>query len=326
MRNTIDFSIFKNDNFGWGGLYKEEKAFEESVKAGFITNFDIFIKRSDPIVSSLKDRIKQLFNFDEGWAFWWAEKILLGSRIPHGPQNMGNCVGYSAALALCYLMLQEIVIQGQNEIYCHPFIPWLYGAGRVYQGNGGGWGDGSNGVWQVNACLKNGVLFADLPGLPSGGPQCSSSVGRKWGSSRSTLDKWKDKAEPHKIKAATRCRDAEDVKKVVTELQYPVTHATSTWFRKAGYDSKYGLTLWKVGGRAAHQTFTEAIFKIKGQWFAYIGNQWGNNYHGTVGRGFPQGGFVTPIEEYDRFIKSSACYAYQDFGGRTQQKPDFNLF
>lgn len=326
MNRTIDFSLFRNSNFGWAGLYKEERAFEESVRRGLITDFDVFIKQSVPIKSLLAERIKRLFNFDDGWAFWWAEKLLLKYRIAHGPQNIGNCVGYSAALCLCYLMLQEIVIQGQNEEFFHPFVPWLYGAGRVYQGNGGGWGDGSNGIWQVNACLENGVLPADLAGLPPGGPQCSSSIGRRWGSSRSTLDAWKDKAAPYKIRSATRCKDAEDVKKVITEFHYPVTHATNSWFHKSGYDSKYDLTLWRIGGRASHQTFTEGMFKIKGQWFAYVGNQWGNNYHGAPGRNFPLGGFVTPIEDYDRFIKSSACYAYQDFSGRTEQLNDFSIF
>jgi hypothetical protein len=321
----IDFNIFDNDNFGWAGLYQEEKAFELAVKQGYVMEFNNFLATSNPISDAIKKRIQQMFQFDKGWAFWYAEQIYLKFRIPHGPQNMGNCVAYSAFLVLCYLMLQEILVIGDNEEFYYPFIPYLYGAGRVYEGGNRLGGDGSNGIWQINACMKHGVLPSDLSGIPDGAPQCSSSIGRTWGRSKSTLDQWRPKALPYKIRATTRCTSAEDVKKMIVDYQYPVTHASSAWFRRSGYDSKYELTLWTLGGRAAHQTFTEACFEIKGQWFFYIGNQWGNNYHGNPGRGFPLGGFVVPFETYDRFIKTSACYAYQDFGGRERQKPDFKI-
>jgi hypothetical protein len=321
----INFNIFKDNNFGWLGLYEEEKAFEESVRQNLITEFNAFIASSDPIAEALKKRIQNMFQFDKGWAFWYAEQLYLKYRIPHGPQNIGNCVAYSAFLVLCYLMIQENFVLGQTQEFFYPFIPYLYGAGRVYEGGNRIRGDGSNGVWQINACMKHGVLPMDLDGLPSG-PQGTSQVGRQWGSNRKILDYWRPKALPYKIRATTRCNNANDVMKVVVDYQYPVTHASRMWFRRAGYDAKYGLNLYRLGGSAAHQTFTEAIFEIKGQWFAYIGNQWGNNYHGNPGRGFPPGGFVVTIEEYDRFIKSSACYAYQDFGGRQKQKLNMDIF
>jgi hypothetical protein len=312
---SINFNLFSNGNFGWTGMTEELRA-RNALDSDVITSIDQVADAYTAMPSQLTELMKRYFNFDEGWAFWTAMQIVNGSQVPPGPQNIGNCVAYAAHLVLCDLMAQEIFILGQFEKFFLPFIPWLYGAGRVYEGNNRIRGDGSNGVWQIRAVMNHGVLPSDLPGLPPGGPQCSSSVGRQWGSSKSVLDRWKEHASPFKIGKTAEINSFEDAKRCVVDLQCPFTQASSLWFKKSHYDSKYGITIYKLGGRAAHQTYCRGIFKIKGEWFAYIGNQWGANYHADPGRGFPRGGFIVTADTYDRFIKNSACYMYQDLEGR----------
>jgi hypothetical protein len=64
-----------------------------------------------------------------------------------------------------------------------------------------------------------------------------------------------------------------------------------------------------------------ARVKIKGNWFYYIGNQWGRDFHGAPGKG-PRGGFWIPAELMDRWLPRAVVYSRGKFAGQLPRKPD----
>lgn len=321
--------IAKAQQFGWAGIYEEEKAFDHLYQYGdCFVEFDEYTRqqrnyRQDAIV-----RARSEMPFDNGWCFWHGVNKVYGAQVQPGAQNIGNCVGYSAILSCVDLQAQEILIDGDLENAFVPTVLFSYGAGRVLV-NGGRSpirGDGSIGSWQAKADSEFGFLDASLPGLPDAPANeiqepYSAETGRVWGRSATVLREWAPKAKDHTVMHSARLQSADETKKSVTELFRPFTIASSWAFRPKGFDPKYGIMIYTRdrGGRWDHQMHGRAVFEIKGQWFVYIGNQWGLRAHKDVGEGFPRGGFVITIEEYAQWVREAAVYARGGFKGRSTE-------
>lgn len=328
----MDFSLFKDGNFGWAGATVEENEFDKALTRPDFNIFsqDDFISevssiKSEAFDSDVEAYLFNLMEIDEGWCFYTATDLLLGDNAsPPGPQNMGNCVAASAVLTQEDEQCNNIVLKGEPEKFFPIWTPPTYGFGRVFVGNNSIRGDGSVGLWQIEACMKYGNVPYDSKSVWPNEPRIGSrNANRTLGSSKSKLQKFVDEANPYKIERTAKITNFEKAKDIVCKTRCPFTVASNLWFRSAGYDRKYGLHLYKIGGRAAHQTYCRAIVKIKGSWFVYQGNQWGEDYHGDPGKG-PKGGFWVPASEYDRFLRSSYAYAYDGFTGRPAI--DFKLF
>lgn len=310
--------------FGWLGHEREKKAFAEVMQRDhppFVMFDDFVAKESRPA----KDYPTPP-GFDGGWEFWTGVEKCYGKQVAPGPQDVGDCVGYSTVLSATDLIAHEVYWEGQNEKFFIPTVLFSYGAGRVYIGGGRlGNSDGSLGSWQIAADTEYGFLPSDLPGLPFKPDEPCEPEGRivkQWGSQKSILDQWKDKAAPFRLGEGTKIESSDQLKKVVCELHRPVTIASDWGFAKAGLDSATGLVLWRRSGSWGHQMHIRGVIEIKGRWFAYIGNQWGTTFHGDPGKG-PTGGFWVPFEIMDQWVRDAEVYARGLFPGRPADKPDF---
>ena len=307
--------------FGWAGQYKESKAFEYVAEHGDVfVEPDEFQKARDTFAKSQVDKLIKQMPFDEGFAFWASELACFGSPIPPGPQDCGDCVAYSDVLAMIDRLCFESFCLGESDVPETFYVPFSYGTSRVYVGGNRIRGDGSTGAWSAQAAKTYGYLPTNVEGLrikASEPLEPDAATTRRFGSSKQEHDKWKDHAEPFKIKNAARVRTAEEAKEMVTVHHLPLTIASGQGFVKRGFDSKYGITLWRPGGAWAHQMRIRGIFSIKGSWFVYVGNQWGANYHGKVGDGFPLGGFVITFEDFARWVPRANVYVRGGMQGRT---------
>lgn len=222
-----------------------------------------------------------------------------------GPQALGDCVGYSAALCLLCRFGFEVAGEGQFELAIQPYVPWLYGAGRVYVGGNRLRGDGSLGTWQIEAARTYGVLPNNLADLPNYG----SSTGRAWGSNRRILDAWKAKAAPFRVVESTRITSWNQLAEAMIQHKRPATIASNQGFRTPFPDERVGKTFGKPGGNWAHQMHVQAIDLDDRRPAARVGNQWGRNAHGRQLDG-PDGTFWVDADFMDRWLRSATCFAY----------------
>lgn len=222
-----------------------------------------------------------------------------------GPQALGDCVGYSSTLCLQCRFGFEVAGLGQFQQAIQPFVPWLYGAGRVYVGGNRLRGDGSLGTWQIEAARTYGVLPSNLPGLPNYG----SSTGRAWGSSKRILDEWKDKAAPYRVVESARVGSWDQLVEAMLKHHRPLTIASNQGFRTPYPDEKVGKTFGKPGGSWSHQMHIQAVDLDPRRPGARIGNQWGTNAHGRQLDG-PNGTFWVDADFLDRWCRGATVFAY----------------
>lgn len=309
------------EHFGWAGAYQEEKAYDYIRMHG-----DVFVDvgdLADDRALFSKNQVAKLVEqmpFDYGFAFWPCVDACFGAQLPCGPQDCGNCVAYSDVLTMIDRLCFESYVLGESDVPETFYVPWNYGTSRVYVGGGRLRGDGSTGAWAAQAAKTYGYLPTSTPGLrikPNEPLEPDAATTRRFGSSRAELDKWKDYAAPYKIENAARVTSADQAKVCMVEKFLPMTIASNQGFVRRGFDSKYGITLWRPGGSWAHQMSVTGIFMIKGSWFVKIRNQWGLNYHGKVGDGFPRGGFVITFEDFARWVPRASVYVRGGMQGRT---------
>jgi hypothetical protein len=154
--------------------------------------------------------------------------------------------------------------------------------------------------------------------------QGSADTNHDWMRNQSILDKWKQHAISLTIGEGTEIASFEELKLAVCVKKQPVTIASDWGFASIGKDAKYGIVLHKQSGSWAHQMHIRAVFNIKGQWFVYVGNQWGEKQHPLVAEGFVLGGFVITAELFDVWVKEAECFARGSINGRTY-KPNFSF-
>lgn len=90
------------------------------------------------------------------------EKRILGSFLPLTWQLIGSCVGHGAFNVIWRRILKEVV-DGQREKFVMPYLPYMYGASRMYgeQKYGIRWGgnpNGSTGLCMAESCALYGII------------------------------------------------------------------------------------------------------------------------------------------------------------------------
>lgn len=271
------------------------------------------------MLPTIEKKIRSLFMFDEGWSCLVAEQLVyeLADAITLMiAQNIGNCVGASHAGLIASRYAHEILALGDAEErlgvgnLAMPFIPYTYGVGR-WVGNMLRGGDGSYCGAQIEGTMKYGFLPCFTPGLDQFDgtlPQCSASVGRQFGKSKSLLQEWSAKAVQFDLLEAPRCTSADDAKELIAGKQIPLQICSGQGFVYDRFDEKYGVHLYRPGGRWSHSMQLVACFAIKGQWFIVIRNQWGMNAHkGSPEIGVPGGCMVITLETFAKWIRSAEC-------------------
>lgn len=309
--------------FGWLGLRKERQEKAKLYDKGLMLDFSQWSQSQEDI------NFVEVFDmpFDEGFCFWPIVERVYGKDLPPGPQSVGNCVPYGSCLANVDRICTELLIDGDIESFFAPFIPYSYGAGRVYVGNVNWSSHGSIGAWQIEADMKHGLLPCDTVGIPiryKDDMQGSSNTNSTWMRDRATLDKWLPYAQPLTVGEGTNIGSFDQLKIAVVQKKQPVTIASDWGFVSNGLDSKYGIVTHRKGGSWSHQMHIRAVFNIKGQWFVYVGNQWGDNYHPKIADGFAMGGFVIFAELFDTWCKDAEVYARGAINGRTLE-PNFSF-
>jgi hypothetical protein len=307
--------------YGWLGFEKERKAKELNYQLGLMIDFAQWSDvEPDANFVEIFD-----FPFDDGFAFWPILERVYGKPFPNDPQSVGNCVPYGSCLANLDRIATELLIDGDAEAFFIPFVPFSYGAGRVYVGNVSWSGHGSVGSWQIAADMRYGLLPCDLPDMPirrADDLQGSAKTNELWMNTKVILDGWKDDAAKLTIGEGSEIASFEQLKIAVVQKKQPVTIASNWGFVTLGKDTKYGIVTHRKGGSWSHQMHIRAVFEIKGQWFVYVGNQWGDDAHPEVAEGFVKGGFVITAELFDTWVKEAECYVRGSINGR-MYKPDF---
>lgn len=309
-------------NYGWLGHRKERRAKQLLQEEGKLIDFAQWDRIEPSIdISGIE------FPFDDGWAFWPIVERVYGKQMPPGPQSVGNCVPYGSCLAIFDRICTELLFFGEAESLFVPFVPYSYGAGRVFVGGVYWRGHGSLGSWQIKADMQHGLLPTDIPGVPiryEDDMQGSASTNSNWMRNESVLEKWEPSAEDLTIGEGTEINNFDQLKIAVYDKKQSVTIASGWGFRSMGVDNKYGIVVHRQGGSWSHQMHIRSVFEIKGQWFVYVGNQWGTNYHPRIADGFPLGGFVIFAELFDQWVKQAECFVRGSVNGRVYQ-PNFSF-
>jgi hypothetical protein len=312
-----------NGDFGWLGFDAERAAKAICYDMGLLVDFKQWSEDEEDI-----DFVDIFgFPFDAGFAFWPILERVYGKEFPNDNQSVGNCVPYGSCYANVDRIAVELLVNGEAESFFIPFVPYSYGAGRVYIGNVNWPSDGSVGAWQIAADMSCGLLPTDTPGLPirhEDDMQGSATTNHEWMRSKTILDKWKQYAISLTVGEGSEVKDFEQLKTAVVVKKQPVTIASNWGFVSNGKDAKYGIVTHRKGGSWAHQMHIRAVFSIKGQWFVYVANQWGNDAHPLVGDGFVLGGFVITAELFDTWAKDAEVYVRGSINGRIY-KPDFSF-
>ncbi len=308
----------KIGKMGWGDprdnpthtLYRERIAFE--VASDLFTPFEV-LQEQEATESPIEAELRQLMPFDKGWDFEYADKLIYGQHLTF-QQNIGNCVGASHCMLLASKVAHEILIEGDPEEPLGdqasspiPYVPYSYGAGRVYIGGNRINGDGSLCEWQIQATMEYGFLPSDQDGL-TGVPQGSAGTGRSWGRSKATLDKWLPQAKAYDMES-TPITSADQCRTALVDHKHPSQICSSWGFAVQRYDSKYDLNLYTKSGSWAHSMQVIAIFEKKGAWFVKIRNQWGETHKDGMS-------FVIPFELFERWIPQSSTATIGEIKGR----------
>jgi len=286
--------------------------------------------------TAIEKKIRSRFQFDSGYLFTEAEKLLYGSDI-HVNQSeygsIGSCVGTSHCTLVCSRIAQEILVEGQREDLFGqlntntdsviPYIPYSYGVGRVLIG-GGTRGDGSYCSWQINGSLQWGYLPCSTPGLAGPYPQTQSSNCRNFGSNKTLLLKYTNIAKQYLLTDTRRINTGEELKQAIIIEKAPVQICSSWGF--AYWTDKDGLKLYKPSGSWAHSLSLIGVFEINKNWYAAVRNSWGRDAHKlNPGAGVPDGCFIITLETADKWLKDAQAQTIGEIQGMTLDIPSFQI-
>lgn len=311
---------------GWNGTVKQEsRTFDIYAMA-----YAQFYAQSENVQGYSPDptalaKIKEKQNFDSGYDFTIVEALVYGEDLQPGPQNIGNCVGYSHCMLLASKIAHEIFVELQPEKPLAtntpiPYIPYSYGAGRVYVGGNRYWGDGSNCADQIQASMEHGFLPCDTPNLTGPFPQSTSTIGRQFGKSRSTLDKFHDTAINFDLVESTRITSVDEVRRFLTEVYSPLQICSSWGFRPSYYDNNRGIWIYKASGRWSHSMQLVGWISIKGEEFIHVRNQWGRDAHKNSTPVIPLGGFLISPDTMKSWLRSAYCASIGEIKGKAREK------
>lgn len=279
------------------------------------------VRGGSQLLPGVEAAIRAQFKFDEGWDMMVAERMvyrLSASETLMINQNIGNCVGASHCALLASRIAHEILAEGDAEDplgtgrLAMPFMPYSYGCGR-WAGNMLGPGDGSYCGAQIEGTMEHGFLPCFTSGLEtyagsgeSALPQGTANAGRLFGRSKSEIQKWTDKAAQFDLLEAPRAKNVEDCWDLIVNKKTPLQICSGWAFKYKGFDEKYGVHLYRPGGSWSHSMQLPMAFRIKGQEFYTIRNQWSLSAHkGSPEIGVSGGCMVIAAEDMARWVKDS---------------------
>lgn len=309
-------------HFGWIGPKEEE------------INLDMLVSQKDsPIVDVSMVNWEEVSQEIHGnsdtdptgkrFAFWDSVIKLTGKHLPNTNQLLGDCVAASTEMGIEYLLADEIVREGDLELYRPVYRPWIYGIGRVYAGGNRISGDGSLISWQMDGLKKFGVLAEDEPGLPA----YSTAVGRQFGSSAATLNPWKEKAAPQSIDEFVEITSFADLAKcVIIGHMFPCIASMQGFQMELKHDRGANCSWFVPSGQWAHQMHIPAVDCSVTNPRCYIGNQWGYSAHRGQLDG-PDGGGWVSADFFDKWVrnKNATCMAFKKFNAWKIKRPSFSM-
>lgn len=313
--------------FGWvGTVGTEDKARDKysALSSNYCEIEDVI--KFPPDKKSLKiiKDILQLRGIDSGYDFTVVEELVYGKDLEPGPQNIGNCVGYSHCMCLASKIAHEIFVEKQPEEplesqYFIPFIPYSYGAGRIYIGNNKlGRSDGSNCSWQIEASMNHGFLPCDADRLDGYDqkPQGTSGTGRLFGSNKSVLDTFHDQAIKFDLVDSTRVTTVDEVKTILTEVYSPIQICSNWGFKAFSYDNERKIWIYKQSGSWSHSMQLIGWLEIKGESFIHVRNQWGRSAHKDCTPVIPLGGFLIGVDTLSQWLPNAYAATIGEIKGK----------
>lgn len=257
----------------------------------------------------------------------YSKKFNGGNHFTVFRQVTGSCVGNGGGQAVWYLSAMEVSRLGDVEEVKLPFYLLPYGRSRYYLGDRGP-GEGSTGSAFAKAITVDGIVPADVEGLPSFTTDNGISWGSKteyaWSDGGRISEDWLKKSRVHLVKTAAPVLNSTDVKNALIN-GYPCTIA-SNWGGQMS-PSAQGTPAVLLNRRATTWNHQMCII---GWWdhptlgdIFYILNSWGLNAHGQPADDAPPGGFWVKKEEVDYITRQEDSYAFSQFDGFPAQKLDW---
>lgn len=286
---------------GWLGPEIAEEEKTKARNAGFVVGVDEaeaagILYAADPTVFR---------------PIWEICKTVLGTDLPAGRQEVGDCVSWGMKQAGEHRQIIEIAM-GQEETFRKWFAPWIYATSRNQIGSGLS-GDGSLGVWAAAAVAKYGVLFEDDPGVPN----YSGTLARQWGSKANKTNpiyaKFFDIASDNPA-TCVEVKTVDEAVRMIRDYRRPLTIASMRGFRMEPRKYK-GYHVFVPSGTWAHQMcwieYNEELGAL------YRLNSWGPNAHGAPLNGETPGGAWNLLEDIEKEFKTmqTECFALVEFEG-----------
>ncbi len=247
--------------------------------------------------------------------FWRFVLAKQGKHLPNIPQQIGDCVSFGYTNGVNYL---QFVTEGMEYHPAYP--PYTYGASRVWVGKGQlGRADGSVGQWACQAGQHDGVLRADLDGVPV----YSGQVAREWGL-KGPPEKFRSEASLRLVKTYTAVRSADEVRDAICN-GYPVTIA-SNWGGLMNPPVVDGRLVNRRSGSWSHQMCVIGYDGETGREpYFYILNSWGETIFPQPVDDSPPGGFWVRSKDMDYITSQEDSFAISSFDGFVEQELNFDL-
>jgi hypothetical protein len=231
-----------------------------------------------------------------------------GRHWPTVTQLIEDCVAASVCQAGAYLAW------GQRRYAARPapvrawFIPYVYGAARVFVAGVQNGPPGALGIWGAEAVNRFGVLYTDDPNVPL----YKIDIARRWAAPPGPPHQHTRRAKLRPVQTVTRIQTISQLRDALSNY-HMVTIASYQGFDMAPVNHN-GFHVWKPSGNWAHQmaliAWMEHPFPA-----AYRLNSWGPDAHGTPLNGEPPGGAWSLAADLQAELQQPnvECYAYGNF-------------
>lgn len=243
-------------------------------------------------------------------------------------QYTGSCVGAGGGNVLFTLTAVEVVRLNDPEKIVVPFWLLPYGRSRFYMGDRNR-GEGSLGSTFAKAAKEDGLVDADLPGLPkyreNEGLSWNANDEMSWsdGDAQQTLNLLPE-SRKYVVKTVAPVKDADGVRESIRNL-YPCTIACGKLVQRGRVQgTKQPVSLGTIDGRGGHQTSILGWMDHPdfGELFLYV-NQWGFIYPDDP-CGAPRVGVWINKRDMNSICAEDEVYSFSQHNGYPAQTLDFN--
>ncbi len=252
-----------------------------------------------------------------------ATRKVLGQDTPNYPQEIGDCVSFSAKNGAEYLSACDIVLREDWERFRLHFPPWFYGASRVLVG---GWdnrySDGSLVSYASKAVLQYGCLFSDEAEVP----RYSGQLAKEWGAKRNILNKWVPTAKNYLIQSTALVTTWEEFVAAICNGYPVVTGSGVGYAMKPSADGFHRQS----GGWNHAMTFIGVDDRASDP-YALLLNSWGDGHGHLMDFENPQEQIpigVLRVRKSDvmKHLRERESFAWSQFNGFPETKIDERLF